>query len=112
MNNMASVNVADDRAILLHEFGHTFADLADEYVDNSFYTASSMQPEKYPNCDFKGCGKWSGTGGTGCYAGCMLSAYYRPTQASIMRAPYRTTDFGPLNSEEIIRRIMLYETQE
>ncbi|MBS3054710.1 MAG: right-handed parallel beta-helix repeat-containing protein [Candidatus Aenigmarchaeota archaeon] len=49
-------STADTKGATLHEFGHTFADLADEY----FAAPPRMSAVAAPNCDVAGCPKWCG----------------------------------------------------
>lgn len=106
--NMASINTAEGPNVALHEFGHLFADLADEYVDEAFYGSTHLDPLQFPNCDAGQCSKWNSINGSGCFRGCMFSSYFRPTEISVMRAPQKTSEFGPVNSAEISNRIDIY----
>ncbi|PIZ57134.1 hypothetical protein COY28_00305 [Candidatus Woesearchaeota archaeon CG_4_10_14_0_2_um_filter_57_5] len=105
---LVSLNAADDKAIFIHEFGHAFGELGDEYVDERYYSAARIDPLDYPNCDRAPCARWSGMNATGCYSGCMLGAYSRPTADSVMRSPYRTTDFGAFNEQELMQHLARY----
>ncbi|MBU1704289.1 MAG: hypothetical protein KJ922_02910, partial [Nanoarchaeota archaeon] len=60
IGNLAKVNTADDKFVLMHEFGHTFplTPLADEYVD-VWYESQGFDPSNFPNCDTIPCSKWS-----------------------------------------------------
>src|SRR3989344_3020182 len=49
-------STADTKGATLHKFGHTFADLADEY----FAAPPRMSAVAAPNCDVAGCPKWCG----------------------------------------------------
>ncbi len=71
---------------LVHELGHTFGDLADEYVYNEVYPSyTSDGPEvKNANCDFEKCLKWNNVT-SDCFKGCTSSNFYRPSENSIMR---------------------------
>ncbi|MFH2028155.1 MAG: hypothetical protein ABIJ08_03385 [Nanoarchaeota archaeon] len=99
VSNLAKINTADNPFVLMHEFGHTFADLADEYVDN-YYQSYDFNEEDYPNCDITPCEEWNGVSGTGCYNGCSLNAYFRPTETSIMRE-LSSQEYGPANTQSI-----------
>ncbi len=67
---------------ILHEFGHCFGDLADEYYYDDIGHNCTIAPpvEHAPNCDLAGCQRWAGTPGTGCYKGCGggCSDWYKP----------------------------------
>ncbi|HLC65783.1 MAG TPA: M64 family metallopeptidase [Candidatus Nanoarchaeia archaeon] len=108
MTNLLSLNTADNRMVFVHEFGHGFSNLADEYTDDAFYQKSGFKAEEYPNCDAEDCGKWKGKLGTGCFGGCSLSSYYRSTEDSIMRS-LKSKDFGPVNEEVLRSYLEVYE---
>ena len=107
ISNMASINTADKAAVLMHEFGHSFGKLADEYVDESYYLSIDFDEEDYANCDKSPCSEWSGIT-DGCYEGCSIGRYSRPTKTSIMRS-LRSADFGIVSGNEIIKRLGAYE---
>ena len=64
--------------ILVHETGHSFADLADEYTYSDFYNYS-IGDINAVNCDVKGCEKWKNIT-SGCFQGCTYSNLYRPAE--------------------------------
>ena len=107
ISNMASINTADKTAVLMHEFGHSFGKLADEYVDESYYLSIGFDEEDYANCDKSPCPEWNGIT-DGCYEGCSIGRYSRPTKTSIMRS-LRSADFGIVSGNEIIKRLGAYE---
>lgn len=68
------------REVAVHETGHSFGGLWDEYE----YGISGSGDDG-PNCVYDpACAKWKGTPGTGCYAGCSYSGMYRPTENSCL----------------------------
>ncbi|MBW2980332.1 M64 family metallopeptidase [Candidatus Woesearchaeota archaeon] len=105
--NIANINTADNPSVLMHEFGHSFGDLADEYVDD-YYLQIKFDGEEYPNCDNSQCSKWAGTEGTDCLKGCSTDGYYRGTENSLMRSLYAEY-YGPINEEAIIEKLSVYE---
>ena len=105
IGNVAYVNTADDKYVAIHEFGHIFAKLADEYVDDEFY--SGFDAQNTPNCDAKGCRKWARMTSE-CYPGCTTSGYFRGTLSSIMRDYYSSHEFGSINSKVINSSIEVY----
>lgn len=108
ISNMEKINTADNKLVVLHEFGHIFGGLADEYVDEKYYENIGFDPNDYPNCDFPPrCEGWIGTNGTGCFEGCSLKRYSRPTTNSIMRS-LNTEKFGPLNEKILINKLNVY----
>jgi hypothetical protein len=63
------------REVMVHETGHSMAGVWDEYE----YGEAGDYGDG-PNCiKDSSCSLWSGTPGTGCYAGCSYDGMYRPT---------------------------------
>jgi hypothetical protein len=108
ISNIAKINTADRPYVLIHEFGHSFGDLADEYVDEAYYSQVDFNANHYANCDYTPCVSWKGMDNTSCYQGCSLRRYYRPTQESVMRSLDSST-FGPVNERELLKRLLFYE---
>ena len=106
MNGLVKINTADRPFVIAHEFGHIFG-LADEYVDQAYF-AGRFDPGLYPNCALAPCASWGEIAGAGCYQGCSLNSYFRPTETSIMR-DLSSPDFGPVSTQEIERRLDRYE---
>ncbi len=65
----------DSNLILVHEVGHSFGDLADEYVYSDYYGDYAIGEVDEINCAEEGCEKWKDIGG--CYEGCTYSNLYR-----------------------------------
>ncbi len=105
--NIAKINTADNRFVIMHELGHTFGGLADEYVDK-YYENMGFKADEYPNCDTQGCNKWYGKESTGCFGGCSTNAYFRSSETSIMKE-LKVHDYGALNKEIIKKKIDAYE---
>ena len=108
IGKIAKINTADKPFVLVHELGHTFADLADEYVDEGYYSTSNFDAASYINCDSAPCSSWQNIGNTSCYEGCSLKRYFRPTKDSIMRS-LSSPGYGPVNEREILKRLLYYE---
>lgn len=108
ISNMAKINTADNKFVLMHEYGHIVAALADEYVDDKYYSQFNFNEEDYPNCDSTQCPEWSDVEEAGCFSGCSLSHYYRPTQNSIMKS-LKSHFFGPINEKEIKKKLGKYK---
>ncbi len=106
VSNMAKINTRDNRLVLLHEFGHTFGNLADEYTDK--YYESWFDAKKYKNCDYPGCDSWSSVNGTECIKGCSTNRFYRSIETSIMRNYDRSNEFGVLNDLIINEKLEAY----
>ena len=108
IGNLAKINTADNPNVLMHEFGHAFGGLADEYVDENYYGRIDFKADEYPNCDNEGCAKWEGVDDTRCIRGCSLNSYFRPTTSSIMRS-LQSAEFGPVNEVEIGEKLGAYQ---
>jgi len=106
IGNVAYINTADDEFVAIHEFGHIFAKLADEYVDDRFYT--NFDAKETPNCDDNRCKKWAAVDGTGCFRGCTTAAFFRATDNSIMKDFYKSREFGPVNEKVIKGSVEVY----
>ena len=74
---------------LAHEIGHSFADLADEYVYDETFEGYDIGEINNANCDVELCPKWS-TYESNCIKGCTYSSLYKSSEESIMNnlAPY------------------------
>jgi hypothetical protein len=93
--------------LLLHEFGHTFGKLADEYVDPPM----GNRPHP-PNCapDIATAQKWWGsTAGTGFYGCSYTETNIRPYFNSIMRNQLIfKDDYGEINEAAILKILNKY----
>lgn len=95
--------------LLLHEFGHSFGKLADEYVE-----PSKGNRAKFPNCapDTSTAQEWwSGISNIGFYEGCSyIDGNVRSTLNSIMRAHWiLKDDYGEVNEKALLERLSKYE---
>jgi hypothetical protein len=108
IGNIAKINTADKPFVVVHELGHSFGDLADEYVDEGYYSDYNFYADAYANCDSSPCVSWQNIENTSCYQGCSLGKYFRPTKDSIMRSLSSAT-FGPVNEKELLKRLLYYE---
>lgn len=92
-----------------HEFGHSFASLADEY------TEGKRDEPAYPNCapdvatGADWWGRYAGLRGVSFYNGCSYTPEnIRPTENSVMRHHLDlSSDFGPVNEHHLKRTIEL-----
>jgi len=84
--NFMSINVYQPKSVLLHEFGHSFGNLADEYVPSDI-------PGQSKNCQ-KSCSSFLIS--EGCFEGCSKSNYFRSSSSSVMRT-LSTSNYGELN---------------
>ena len=106
ISNMAKLNTKDNRLVLLHEFGHSFGKLADEYTDRYYY--DWFDAKNYHNCDTSSCGSWSDLEGTDCIKGCSTNEFYRSIDTSIMRNYDSSDSYGLLNERLIEEKLREY----
>ena len=99
--NIGSINVADNKLVVLHEFGHLFGGLSDEYVEDGM----SIDITNSLNCDISNCNKWNNVDGTGCFNGCSKAEYYRSIQNGIMRNYYKSNVFGIWNERILSEKL-------
>ena len=94
--NVLSINSNHPKSVFLHEFGHTFANFAEEYVDEN-----ARIPSKAKNC-VSSCDDFGE--GVECFEGCTKSNYYRSSLESVMRT-LNTRNYGLFNNNFILERI-------
>lgn len=104
---------ANARRVAVHEIGHSFGQLGDEYLEqNASQTYTGPEPAQANLTADPTCAKWlvwQGTEGVGCEAGgerFYTSGIYRPTPASNMSN--LNLPFDPIGREALIRRIYDY----
>ncbi|MDO8335504.1 MAG: MopE-related protein, partial [Candidatus Saccharibacteria bacterium] len=98
---MVSMTYGNYSSVTVHELGHSFAGLADEYEEaGKNMPASSVTASV--NCDTSStCTKWSGVAGAGCFDGCYYKkGYYRSVSNGVMRSN-SSKDFGVVNINRI-----------
>lgn len=95
--NVISLNSRLPKTVFMHEFGHAFANLADEYTPSSMARGSSNCA---PDCT---------AFNSGCFEGCSKENYYRSINLGVMRTLSSST-FGKFN-EEIIRQEISKQAQ-
>lgn len=89
--NIMSLNSRHSLNVLIHEFGHVFANLAEEY-------APAKIPRGSQNCQAS-CESFSGKV-DGCFQECSKSSYYRTIENGVMRT-LSTSNYGTFNSNLI-----------
>ncbi|PIN80370.1 hypothetical protein COV11_04135 [Candidatus Woesearchaeota archaeon CG10_big_fil_rev_8_21_14_0_10_30_7] len=106
--------------VLLHEFGHSFGRLLDEYIEEDSKEKGLFHINKAVNCarnEVSARQKWGyllglGQGDleVGFFQGCALtSKYIRPTPNSIMNNNYVAEGFGAVNERELQKRLDKYK---
>lgn len=108
--NMAYVK-SDAPYMMMHEFGHSFAGLGDEY--NSGYEAT-VDPW-FPNCASDTAGftcneKWGDqmSNSVGCYEVCGATNWYRPTFSDSVMKNVFLDHFGPVSTEVVEELLSVY----
>jgi hypothetical protein len=99
--NVASINTADNKLVVVHEFAHIFRNLADEYVEESI----QFEVEDFDNCDLENCPVWRDFEGAGCFAGCGMAKYQRSIDTGIMRNYVKSKEFGNWNEKLLSERL-------
>ncbi|MBU0613418.1 M64 family metallopeptidase [Patescibacteria group bacterium] len=101
--------------LMMHEFGHSFAGLGDEY--NSGYPAS-VDPW-FPNCASETPGftcddKWGSQmdSTVGCYEVCGATNWYRPTFSDSVMKNVFLDHFCPISTEVVDRLLSIYRDQK
>ncbi len=100
----ASLN-EDSKEILLHELGHSFAGLADEYWAGDQYAAEGINMTKETNLDNLRWRNWYGDSEIGLYPHAESPSWYRPHQYCLMR--YLGEIFCVVCREGVIENIYL-----
>jgi hypothetical protein len=90
--NVLSLNLNSPKSVLLHEFAHAFANLADEYVPANI-------PKGSENCQVS-CDEFL----EDCFEGCSKSDYFRSINLGIMRT-LSSLDYGEFNEQIILGKL-------
>ena len=97
--NFASINTNLPQSVLLHEFGHVFANLADEYTKVSLQKNSKNCVSDCKNFDGKN---------EGCFEGCSNEDYFRSIDEGIMRT-LSSSNFGEFDNHLIQEKMSKYD---
>lgn len=89
--------------LVLHELGHSFSDLGDEYWAGSNYARERKNMTQETNLDLLKWKNWHGDNGIGLYPHSESPTWYRPHQRCKMR--YLGDDFCSVCKEGIIETI-------
>lgn len=101
------------KEVMVHEFGHSFGGLFDEYDYGTEYLGDESSIAV--NCDLSAqCKKWRGVPGTGCYDICSYTNLKRSVQDSIMRSVDMTGywEFGPVSCSSLSKTLAMYTGKE
>jgi hypothetical protein len=95
--------------VMIHEFGHSFGGLGDEYVVyEEDYPQELAIP--YQNIDWDG-SKWDDLPGTGVYLGAWYQNLVRPTNSSCIMRTLDYPGFCPVCSRELTSLLEYYSQQ-
>src|SRR3989344_5767232 len=92
-----SLNKVHPLSVFNHEFGHVFAEFAEEYL-----TDNTNLPRRAKNC-VADCTEFEGLN-EGCYLGCTRSDYYRSIENGVMRT-LSVSNYGNFNENVLEERI-------
>jgi len=101
--NVMSINLNHPMSVFLHEWGHVFGNLAEEYVDQN-----AKIPSGAKNC-IGACSEFELE--TSCYGGCTKSDYLRSFPEGVMRT-LSTNLYGPYDEFLLLERIKEEEFQK
>jgi len=93
--NVLSINKNHKLTVLTHEFGHSFANLAEEYTP-------AKVPKGTENC-VTSCDDFT-TETNGCFKGCSDTDYYRSISNGVMKT-LNSNEYGIFNENLIIKLI-------
>jgi hypothetical protein len=93
--NVLSINTNHQHSVMAHEFGHAFANLAEEYTPASL-------PKGTENCALS-CSDFKGLDDS-CSQGCSTSAHFRSINDGVMRT-LLSDEFGRFNERLISDRL-------
>jgi len=97
--NVLSINSNHPESVILHEFGHSFANLAEEYTPAKI-------PRKSKNC-VSSCDEFNIN--DGCFEGCSQENYKRSIESGVMRT-LSTSNYGDFNNQLISQKIQQEST--
>lgn len=100
--NVGSLNTNHPKSVIIHEFGHLFANLAEEYVP-------AIPPFNSKNCVSK-CSSF-GEKENNCFEGCSKSSLFRSSENSVMRTLH-SQEYGEFNSQLINSKINKYKSSK
>ena len=93
--NVMSINQNHPKSVLTHEFGHSFANLAEEYTP-------AKVPKGSENCVSE-CSEFQGET-DGCFEGCSKTNYFRSINSGVMRT-LSSNSYGIFNEQIVLERI-------
>ncbi len=96
-----SISYRGDYRVAVHEFGHSFGRLKDEYSYGPYPGHDLYYYYDGGNCDSSSnCPSWSGIPGTICVRGCQHDEWYRPKQSNSIMYD-ELGDFNPVGIRKL-----------
>lgn len=96
--NVLSINTAHSLSVFAHEIGHTYANFAEEYVEESAKT-----PRGSLNCAAE-CEDFEGRADS-CFEGCTKQSLYRSIENGLMRT-LQSSEYGSFDESIIEQKIL------
>ncbi len=99
--NVLSINTAQVKTTLAHEFAHVFGNIADEYVPAGL-------PSRQKNC-VSSCENFDGLN-EGCFDGCAKTSLKRSVEAGLMKT-LQSREFGRFNKMLLSKELGKYDKE-
>jgi hypothetical protein len=92
--------------VMVHEFGHTFGGLGDEYNYEMYPGMKKINNYNFPNCALD-CKTWPASVEAGCFAGCGYSEYFRSADTNSIMYTYVDV-FNPVSKYYLQQKLDKY----
>ncbi|OGL44063.1 MAG: hypothetical protein A2161_14555 [Candidatus Schekmanbacteria bacterium RBG_13_48_7] len=92
--------------VMIHEFGHSFGGLMDEYD----YRIASGTPWG-PNCDYAGCDSWKDLSGVGCYPVCSYGNLFKSNPRTCIMESLRR-EYCPVCAKQLTKLLDVYANMQ
>ncbi len=104
-----SISYRGDPRVGIHEFGHSFGELSDEYSYGiSCQNCDDINFDSIVNCDTESsCPKWLNLQNTNCVNGCTYNNWYRPREYNSMMLDLNG-DFNPIGERQLFKLMEAY----
>ncbi|MEA2036919.1 MAG: M64 family metallopeptidase, partial [Nanoarchaeota archaeon] len=102
-----AVSYRGDYKVAVHEFGHSFAGLMDEYNTGQYISGVPWGSNCAPDSS---CSKWSdlkGVEGVGCFKGCTADNWYRPIHSTSVMMDLKG-DYNPVGERAMADKMRSY----
>lgn len=95
-----------DERVLVHEFGHIFGGLGDEYSYEMYPGMKRIKNYNFPNC-VSDCKNWPIGVEAGCFSGCGYGEYFRSTDTESIMYTYVDV-FNPISKYYLQQKLDKY----